>query len=114
MGQNDVDSILALEERLKSAQQELVQSQQGLIEERQNKLKALQQSIINGESTGDKVKDFLIVTHCCLGNPGLEGIYKGFEDALKGGSGKVVMKVEETEESLVHYLLPPSDGREIP
>jgi hypothetical protein len=86
MGLNsDIKEILELNQRSSSSKSEAFE-----------KLKGLQEKIKSGDSTGDKIRDFVIVNLGTL-SPDNEKPYRETEARLKDGIGNQILVVEQKE-----------------
>lgn len=81
----DIESILELRNQRSSAQSEASE-----------RLKQLQEKIKKGESTGDKIRDFVIVNLGTL-SPDAEKLYRETEAKLRNSAGNQILVVEQSE-----------------
>lgn len=64
-------------------------------------MRELRQRIMDGETTGDKIKDFVIVAHYAP-NATIEQVYKDLQQTLTGHAGQFVLAVVRTQEPTRH------------
>ena len=81
--EQEVEGILRLEEDASEAQTE-----------RKKRIETLRENILNGETTGDSIRDFVIVSDEILSEEA-EQPYRKLEEMLKGKEGEQVLFVNE-------------------
>jgi len=83
---------------------ELIGKSESVKDEAGKKLQNLRKRIIDGETTGDKIKDFVIAVHSSIDKEA-EKPYRQLEEMLQGKEGEQVLVVNESLESYQEGLM---------